>query len=191
MIVDVYHAGAPAQADELLAPLRALGPINDTIRIVTMPELSRVHMDPEQPVPGVGDGVMLAELPAEALAALIGVAGEQQLLAVVELRHLEGALGRARPENGALASIPAKYVLAAGGFAPAPELVAAVSGQVEAVQRALAPWTAPYLYLNFSDVSRDPASFWEADAYQRLRRIKSAVDPEDLIRSNHPIPPAE
>jgi hypothetical protein len=190
VIIDVYHAGAPAQADELLAPLRALGPINDSIRVVTMPELSRVHMDPEQPVPGVGDGVMLAELPAEALDALIDVAGEQQLLAVIELRHLEGALGRARPEHGALASIPAKYVLAAGGFAPTPELVAAVSGQVEAVQHALAPWTASCRYLNFSDVSRDPASFWEADAYQRLRRVKTAVDPADLIRSNHPIPPA-
>ena len=190
VIVDAYHAGGPAQADELLAPLRALGPVNDSIRVLTMPELSRVHMDPEQPVPGVGDGVTLAELPAEALAALIDVAGEQQQLAVIELRHLEGALGRAGPEHGALASIPAKYVLTAGGFAPTPELVTAVSGQVEAVQQALAPWTAPYRYLNFSDVSRDPASFWEADAYQRLRRVKSAVDPGDLIRSNHPIPPA-
>ena len=190
VIVDAYHAGSPAQADELLAPLRALGPVNDTIRVVTMPELSRVHMDPEQPVPGVGDGVMLAELPAEALAALIDVAGEQQQLAAIELRHLEGALGRARPEHGALASIPARYVLLAGGFAPTPELVAAVAGQVEAVQQALAPWTAPCHYLNFSDISRDPASFWDADAYQRLRRVKSAVDPGDLIRSNHPIPPA-
>ena len=42
-----------------------------------MPELSRVHMDPEQPVPAVGDGVTLTELPAEALAALIDVAGER------------------------------------------------------------------------------------------------------------------
>ena len=109
---------------------------------------------------------------------------------MIELRHLEGELGRARPEHGALASIPAKYTLTAGGFAPTPELVSAVSGQVEAVQQALAPWTAPYMYLNFSDTRRDPASFWEADAYQRLRRVKSAVDPGDLIRSNHPIPPA-
>ena len=190
VIIDVYHAGAPAQADDLLAPLRALGPINDTIRIVTMPELRRVHMDPEQPAPGVGDGVTLTELPADALAALIDAAGEQQQLAVVELRHLEGELGRARPEHGALASIPAKYALIAGGFAPTAELVTAVSRQVEAVQQALATWTAPYLYLNFSDTSRDPASYWEADAYQRLRRVKAAVDPGDLIRSNHPIPPA-
>ena len=52
VIVDAYHAGDRARADELLAPLRALGPVNDTIRIVSVPELSHVHMDPERPGPG-------------------------------------------------------------------------------------------------------------------------------------------
>jgi len=33
------------------------------------------------------------------------------------------------------------------------------------------------------------ASFWTAEAYDRLRWIKAAVDPGDMIRSNHPIPP--
>src|SRR5262249_51636454 len=75
VIVDVYPAGDRARADELLAPLRALGPVNDTIGTVSMPELSRVHMDPEQPVPAVGDGLMLAELPPDALDAFINIAG--------------------------------------------------------------------------------------------------------------------
>ena len=77
----------------------------------------------------------------------------------------------------------------AGGFAPVPELVSAMRGHVEAISQALAPWVAPYAYLNFADTRRDPASLWEAEAYRRLRRVKSAVDPGDLIRSNHPIPP--
>jgi HAMP domain-containing protein len=34
------------------------------------------------------------------------------------------------------------------------------------------------------------APFWTEQAYQRLRRIKANVDPGDIIRSNHPIPPA-
>jgi hypothetical protein len=192
VIVDAYHVGDRAQADELLAPLRALGPVNDTIRIVSMPELSRVHMDAERPVPAVGDGLMLAELLAEALDTFIAVAGAQggQQLAVIELRHLEGELGRARPEHGALASIPAKYALIAGGFAPVPELVSAMEENVEAIKQALAPWADPRMYLNFAEARRDPASFWETDAYRRLRRVKAAVDPGDLIRSNHPIPPA-
>ena len=192
VIVDVYHAGDRAQADELLAPLRALAPVNDTLGTVSMPELSRVHMDPERPVAAVGDGLMLAELPPEALDAFIDMAGGEagRRLAVIELRHLEGELGRACPENGALSSIPAKFVVIAGGFAPVPELVSAMRGHVEAISQALAPWVAPYAYLNFADTRRDPASLWEAEAYRRLRRVKSAVDPGDLIRSNHPIPPA-
>jgi len=45
------------------------------------------------------------------------------------------------------------------------------------------------MYLNLACTSRDPASFWSAEAYDRLRRIKAAVDPDNLIRSNHPVPP--
>jgi FAD/FMN-containing dehydrogenase len=192
VIVDAYHAGDRARADELLAPLRALGPVNDTIGTVSMPELGRVHMDAAHPVPAVGDGLMLAELPPEALDAFIDVAGAEgsRGLTVIELRHREGALGRFRPESGALASIPAKYALIAGGFAPVPELASALRGQVEAIRQALVPWAARYMYLNFAETRRDPASLWEAEAYRRLRRVKSAVDPGDLIRSNHPIPPA-
>jgi FAD/FMN-containing dehydrogenase len=37
---------------------------------------------------------------------------------------------------------------------------------------------------------RDPRSFWTVAAYDRLRRIKAAVDPDDIIRANHPIPVA-
>jgi hypothetical protein len=56
VIVEAYHVGDPAQADELLAPLRALGPVNDTTATVPMPALSHLHMDPEQPVPGLATG---------------------------------------------------------------------------------------------------------------------------------------
>ena len=45
------------------------------------------------------------------------------------------------------------------------------------------------MYLNIAETSRDPASFWTPEAYHRLRRIKATVDPDDLIRSNHPVPP--
>lgn len=62
--------------------------------------------------------------------------------------------------------------------------------QVEAIQDALAPWAARQMYLNFAE-TRQSAPFWTEQAYRRLRRIKAAVDPHDIIRSNHPIPPAQ
>jgi hypothetical protein len=190
VIVEAYHVGEPAQAEELLAPLRALGPISDTIGTVPMPVLSRLHMDPEHPVSGFGDGLMIADLPEQALDAFVDVAGQtaEFPLLTVEVRHLGGALGRPHPAHGALSSIEAQYSLFAAGMVPAPELEAPVRAQVEAVKAALAPWAASRMYLNFADTQRDPASFWTEHAYSRLRRIKAAVDPNDLIRSNHPIP---
>jgi hypothetical protein len=64
-LVEAFHLGEPAKADELLTLLRALGPVNDTIRTITMPDLLRVHMDPDQPVAGLGDGLTIASLPDE------------------------------------------------------------------------------------------------------------------------------
>ncbi|MFN8223132.1 MAG: BBE domain-containing protein [Gaiellales bacterium] len=45
-------------------------------------------------------------------------------------------------------------------------------------------------YLNFEEESVDPASFYGRETYARLREVKALVDPDELIRSNHPIPPA-
>jgi hypothetical protein len=46
------------------------------------------------------------------------------------------------------------------------------------------------MYLNFAETQHPEAPFWTKNAYRRLRQIKANVDPGDMIRSNHPIPPA-
>jgi hypothetical protein len=192
VLVEAYHLGNPAQADELLGPLRALGPVNDTITTVPVPALSHLHMDPEQPVPGRGDGMMLARLPGEAIDVLAETAGPGAAfpLTSVEVRHLGGELGRARSGHGALACLDADYMLFAVGSTPVPELAGPVTAQVEAIMSALAPWAARQMYLNFAETQHPAAPLWTEHAYQRLRRIKATFDPGDLIRSNHPIPPA-
>jgi FAD/FMN-containing dehydrogenase len=192
VVVEAYHLGDRAQADELLAPQRALGPVNDTISEVPMPALSHTHMDPEYPVAGAGDGLMLDRLPQDGLDAFVAVAGAgaQLPLLSVELRHLGGELARPRAEHGALPALDARYVMFAVGMVPAPEFGAPVRAQVEAVKKALAPWAATHMYLNFAETQRDAAKFWTEQAYRRLRRIKAAVDPDNVIRSNQPVPPA-
>ena len=192
VIVEAYHTGEPAQADELLAPLRPLGPVNDTITTVPVPALSHLHMDPEQPVPGIGDGMMIDQLPAAAIDAFVQAAGPGAAfpLLSVEMRHLGGEFARPRPGNGALACLDAHYMLFAVSMTPVPELVAPVTAQVEMIKNALAPWGARQMYLNFAETQQPAAPFWTEQAHQRLRRIKANVDPDDMIRSNHPIPPA-
>jgi hypothetical protein len=53
----------------------------------------------------------------------------------------------------------------------------------------MAPWAAEEMYMNFAESRRDPTSLWGEHASRRLRQIKAHVDPDDLIRSNHPIAP--
>jgi hypothetical protein len=191
-VVDVIHLGAPDDADRLLTPLRNLRPVVDTIGLLPAPALGHLHMDPEQPVPAMADGFALASLPAEAADEIVRVAGPDAAspLLVFELRHLGGELSRAQPHNGALAAVPAPYLFVAGGLTPDEQTASAVAAHVEAVKSALSPWAAPQTYLNLTETTADPARFWSPEAYDRLRRIKAAVDPENLIRANHPIPPA-
>ena len=189
VIVTVIHLGTPAEADALLAPLRALEPLTDTVQIIPANALGHVHVDPEQPIASVGDGLMLASLPAEAIETLVHVAGPDTLLLAAELIHVGGEMKRARPAGGALPAIDADYALFATGLAPCPQAVPSVARSVAAAQTAMRPWAARQMYLNLACTSRDPASFWSAEAYDRLRRIKAAVDPDNLIRSNHPVPP--
>jgi len=192
VIVEAFHLGGPARADELLAPLRALGPARDTIATVPVPAVSHRHMDPEQPVPYAGDGMLLADLPREAVDAFVQVSGATAAfpLLTVEIRHLGGELARPRPGHGALASIDARYVLHAIGMTPDPEATAAVTAQVGTVKQALAPWAARQMYLNFAETATPAKPLWTEPAYHRLRRIKAQADPGNLIRANHPIPPA-
>jgi FAD/FMN-containing dehydrogenase len=189
VVVEVIHLGEPEEADKLLAPLRALGPVMDTIQRIPTPALSHMHMDPEHPVPGTGDGMLLRTLPPGAVDEIIRCAGaaSSSPLVSLEMRHLGGELGRAHPEGGALAAVDADYALYAVGIAPTPGAAAQVGAHVEGVMDALRPWAAAQTYLNFAETRRDPHALWTEQAYHRLRRIKATFDPDNLIRSNHPV----
>jgi hypothetical protein len=134
---------------------------------------------------------MLGDLSSSAMSELFDVAGPNTELPLlsVEIRHLDGELAHAHPENGALASIEARYGMYGVGMTPVPEAVAPTQAQVEAVKQALLPWSARQMYLNFAETVRDPGTFWGEHAYRRLRRIKAHVDPGELLRANHAIEP--
>jgi len=191
VILFVVHLGTSAEADALLAPLRALCPATDTVATMPVKDLGYLHMDPEEPAPSMSDALMLGSLTDEAIETLVRVVGPESgtPLLAAELFHLGGEMKRARPGHGALAAIDADYALMPIGRAPTPQAASAVTSGMAAVHAAMRPWAASQLYLNLTDTSRDPASFWMPRVYDRLRRVKAAVDPDDVIRSNHPVPP--
>jgi hypothetical protein len=179
------------EADELLAPLRALGPAMDTFRPTPMPELSLLHMDPDGPVPGFGDGLLIGAATAETIDAMLGAAGPESAspLLSVELRHLGGALAPGRMQGGAVSALDARFAMFAVGMAPTDEGMAAVRESVDEVQLALAPWATGGLYANFAERPKAETALFGTSA-RRLAAVKTAYDPADVIRGNHAVRPA-
>jgi FAD/FMN-containing dehydrogenase len=186
VIVEAVFTGQASEGARLLEPLRALEPLMDTFDSVDPRALQHLHMDPPHPIPGIGDGMFLDELPAGAIDAVVdtGVAP----LVTLELRALGGALATPLESHGAVGSLDAAFVMFAAGFAPTPELAAAVGKAVDRAKAALAPWESERSYFNFSELPIDGARLYPAETYRRLRAIKTAYDPTELFLSNHPIP---
>ena len=190
VVVEAAWLGDEAGGSEQLGPLRELGPEMDTFAMIPPPGLAALHMDPPEPVPGAGDGVSLTDLPAEAVDALLDATGpgtESPLLSI-EVRHLGGAAARPDSGDGALAAIDAPYTLFMVGMAADPGMKQAVLQRIDQVHAALAPWDAGR-FLNFTDSPGNADRMFTEEAYRRLREIKSRYDPDNVIQSNHEIPP--
>jgi FAD/FMN-containing dehydrogenase len=175
--------------DELLRPLRELGPQMDTFATIPARELEHLHMDPKHPVPGAGDGMMLSEFNDAAIDALVQTAGagSGSPLLSVEVRHAGGALARKTRGAGAVASLDGKFLMFAVGMAMTPELGSAVRAHVELVQNVLAPWDCGRTYMNFTEKRQRGERLFGDVTYRRLQAVKAAVDPDDVFRSNHPV----
>jgi Berberine and berberine like len=132
---------------------------------------------------------MLGKLTDEAVDAFVAATGpgSGSALLLAELRHLGGALGRVPEGSGALGRFAGEYIVFGAGIPATPELAAAIPGGIAAMSEALAPWDIGAAYLNFSESTKDPAKFYSAEAYARLRRIKAETDPDGVFRGNHEI----
>ena len=191
--IDAAIIGDRAFGAEIVQALRDLEPEIDTFDMVPPVALSRLHDDPEEPMPALTEHRLLADLPAEAVDAFVAVAGPDSgsRLMMAEIRHLGGALARIRPGHGALASLEAGYLLFGGGLAATPEMVAGLQVALPRFKDAMAEWDAGRGYLNFEESAAGSRSFFDEVTHRHLRRIKTQVDPGDIFMSNHPIAPAE
>jgi hypothetical protein len=189
---DGAYLGSEAEGAELLRPLREAAPlVMDTFAVMPASGLARLHGDPEQPVPGVGDGFQVSALdPAtvDAFAEVGGPASESPLL-MLELRQLGGALSTAPEGAGALGSLSGEYQLYGVGMAMGPGAAEAIEAHLGRVAEAMGPWRGRS-YLNFADRPLDTAEGFDEATYARLRDVKARYDAGDLFRSNHPIEPA-
>jgi FAD/FMN-containing dehydrogenase len=180
--------GSQEEGESAIAPLREIGePIMDTFGQIPVEGLSRIHMDPEQPVPGLGDGAVISELPDEAIDAFVEVAGPDggSPLLLAEIRHAGGALGRPAEDGGALAKLDAPFVMFAIGLPMTPEMGQAIDRHVDLMHETMKPWVGEGGYFNFAERPCDVEAILPAETCARLSEVKRRWDPDGMIRANH------
>jgi hypothetical protein len=178
------------EGEKLIAPLREIGePAMDTFDLVPSPALSRIAMDPEPPVPGLGHHATLSELPDEAIDAIVETVGPEtdSPLLLAELRQLGGALGRSAEGGGALDKLDAAFVMFGVGLLIDPALREPIEGQLDALIGAVKPWVAAGGYFNYAERPCDVEAILPEETCRRLQQVKRSWDPDDLIVSNHSV----
>jgi hypothetical protein len=195
-LVDVSAAfvGRADEGAELLRPLRELAPaVWDSFAMIPVTQLGRLAMDPEEPVPARGDGVLVRELTPEAADAFVevGGAGSGSPLISLQMRQLGGALSREPADAGALGAVDADYAIYAVGAVMDEQIGRAVQDHLQVTRETMAPYSTGGSYLNFADrPGTDTALAFPDRVWRHLTEVKARFDPEDVFRSNHPIPPA-
>jgi FAD binding domain len=190
LTIDGACIGTPEEGEAIVAPLRELGEtIMDTWSQIPAEGLCRIHMDPENPVPGLGEGMTIRELPDEAIDAFAGVAGpgSGSPLLLSELRQLGGALGRPDPNGGALTHLETNWVMYGVGMPMTPELGEAIPAQLRKIEETMQPWAGEGSYYNFTERPCDVDAILPADTCARLAEVKRQWDPDSMIVANHTV----
>jgi hypothetical protein len=148
-------------------------------------------MDPREPLPYLTTHHLLGELTPAAIDELLAAAGpgSGSALALVQLGHMGGALGRVSPGAGARATLPGELSLLGLGVIADEEAGAAVEASPESLYGALTPYRVGD-YPNFVEEPADTSACFDAESWARLRAIKARYDAEDMFKGNHHIPPA-
>jgi FAD/FMN-containing dehydrogenase len=188
LTIDGACIGDRAAGEATWAPLiEALGePMMSTFDQIPAAALYRIHMDPEQPVPGLGHHRVIRELPDEAVDVWCELANaESSPLLLTELRQLGGALRRPAEDGGALTHLDAEFVMLGIGMPVTPELAQAIEARHDALHEAMEPWAADGGYFNFAERPCDSDAILPADVCARLGEAKRKWDPDGRIVGNH------
>ncbi len=188
--------GDPAAGAALIDQARAaLGPaLVDSFTTMPAAALASVSMDPVDPLPSLNHTELVRELTADAITALVELAGPDSgsPLVMLELRTLGAALAGPDDALSPIAHSDAAFSLNAIGITPDAERTAAVRTHLDKVRTRMAPFATGHTYVNFLDLDgatpeRVRAAYSDRD-WRRLVELKSRYDPRNLFRFNRNIP---
>ncbi|HVK24298.1 MAG TPA: FAD-dependent oxidoreductase [Actinokineospora sp.] len=178
---------ALGQADDLLAPLRAVAePVMDTWHLTTPQEILATHMDPDEPVPAQGDHFLLTELGDDAIDEFVRVlgAGSESPLVMAGIRQLGGALAEPSSSGGALDHITEPYLYSGAGIPLDADVSAIINDRLELARAALSPWDSGRTAPTFIESPDQPQSHLTPEVVARVDAVRARLDPKGLFRGD-------
>ncbi|GAA4003130.1 FAD-binding oxidoreductase [Allokutzneria multivorans] len=167
--VRIAHTGE--DGDQLVAPLRALGPrVIDELGEMPFADAGSIYNDPTHPHGYLGDNALLTELGEDALRDVLALADQY----IVDIRHLGGALSREPEVPNAVGHRAAQYVLRVISPFDGGDPTTVHSGQRK-VFDAVRKWTiGRSLNFVYGSTDAEEGSFEPGDLL-RLRELRNPV----------------
>jgi FAD/FMN-containing dehydrogenase len=193
--VRIAFIGTVLDGDRLVAPLRDLGPIHDTVGEMPYTNIGDIHADPPASMPVREWGTLLRDLDGATLDGIVDFFArrDDSPPGVLEIRLLGGAIADDGGVPGAIGHRDAAFTLLHAILAP-PGCPDVLPDQTARLERAIASQDMQVTYPNLlSSGAGDPDHVrraYEPDDYTMLGALKHAWDPGNLFRINHNIPPA-
>jgi FAD/FMN-containing dehydrogenase len=181
------EAALAGHVADLLGPLRAVAePVLDTWHQTTPEAVLEAHMDPVDPVPIVGDHMLLDEIGDDGVAEFLRVTGEGSgsPLIVAGLRQLGGAYAVPPEGAGALACTEARYSYAASAVPFPPLTEETIRGYLWRVREAMRPWDTGQTIPSFVEHFGQPQGHLTPDAVAAADEVRERVDPDGLFRGD-------
>jgi hypothetical protein len=162
------------------------------VEVMPIEALGAIHADPVDPMPVQDRALLLRELPAEGVDALLAVAGPDSPCpqTIVELRLLGGAIARAPRVPSAVSHRDAAFTLMTIGLA-VPPVAAATAANAELVMSTMGAWSDGVGQPNLT-VSADPAVVarnYDPATRQRLASLAATYDPAGVLTAARPFRP--
>ncbi len=176
--VRVAYLGESAEGDRLIAPLRAAGPLLDTVAVLPMTGLGTIHGDPVGPLPVNSNSVALGR--DDVLDDFMPLV-QPDAPFIVELRHLGGALTHPQGSPSAVGHRGALLNVFTSAY-PGTEPAMAADAQQRVYDTVAAASVGGPLRNFLPSRYPDATTCYEPPIAARLSKLKTIWDPADTFR---------
>ncbi|MBO2453637.1 FAD-binding oxidoreductase [Actinomadura barringtoniae] len=183
--LDLAYLGDTAQGRDHLVRLDKIeGAISDSRGVVPVADLGDITAEPTDPAPSIVRSELLAGLDADAVELLLAKPVEP--LINMQIRHLGGALSEPGSGAGASGAVAEPYLLSLLGLG-LPHTADATRAKQADVVADLEGYISGRKPFNTLAPGETAAQAFPGSTIARLREIKQARDPQNVLRANYPV----